>query len=371
MTVPRTAHVVASNLHGGGGVQVAASIVDEFAELVRNGHSALKGLTLSGEISRAVARNCNPTSADVLGFDVLDRRPLQPLQRLRDARRRYDSVFVVFGPIYAHFRAQRRVMGYADVTSILSSPTGSPSLRSRVRGAVSRMEARRQSALIAESPSFKQAVVQRLGIPEGRVHVVPNAVNPRVTETTYDETMTARIRAQRDPASSLWAYPTRAYPHKNLAFLPRIRSQLATRGVSIQFCVTLREQEWDAQPKEFRDACINVGELEVPEVGAMMRACDAVFFPSLLEAFSATPIEALANARPLIASDRDFVRSVCGENAIYIDPVDPALAAEQITQICANRNQVSQLVSGGMNLVGGLPSSRDRALAILEILTDG
>jgi glycosyltransferase involved in cell wall biosynthesis len=63
---------------------------------------------------------------------------------------------------------------------------------------------------------------------------------------------------------------------------------------------------------------------------------DAVIFPSLLECFSATPLEAMVMGKPLFASDRPFNREVCHSHAHYFDPLSPASAATAIAKVFAN-----------------------------------
>ena len=63
---------------------------------------------------------------------------------------------------------------------------------------------------------------------------------------------------------------------------------------------------------------------------------DAIIFPSLLECFSATPLEAMAMEKPFFASDREFIRDVCSDYALYFDPEDPISAANVINDYLEN-----------------------------------
>jgi hypothetical protein len=62
---------------------------------------------------------------------------------------------------------------------------------------------------------------------------------------------------------------------------------------------------------------------------------DAIIFPSLLECFSATPLEAMVMRRPLFVSDRPFNRDICGAFAYYIDPLGPVGIAELVADVLA------------------------------------
>ncbi len=43
-----------------------------------------------------------------------------------------------------------------------------------------------------------------------------------------------------------------------------------------------------------------------------------VFIPTLLEVFSATYLEAMLMKKPIIASDLEFSRDICGESAYFL-----------------------------------------------------
>jgi glycosyltransferase involved in cell wall biosynthesis len=50
------------------------------------------------------------------------------------------------------------------------------------------------------------------------------------------------------------------------------------------------------------------------------RHSSALILPTLLESFTATYLEAMQFDCPVLTSDLDFAREVCGEAAIYFDP---------------------------------------------------
>ncbi|WP_416954714.1 glycosyltransferase [Nocardioides sp. T5] len=63
--------------------------------------------------------------------------------------------------------------------------------------------------------------------------------------------------------------------------------------------------------------------MRVSQVPALYEACDGVVFPVLTSA-SPSLLEAMRASRPLVASDRPFVREVAGDAAWYFEPTDPA-----------------------------------------------
>lgn len=81
------------------------------------------------------------------------------------------------------------------------------------------------------------------------------------------------------------------------------------------------------------DRILSVGALKQEQLGEYYLACDAVLLPTLLESFSATYLEAMHFGRPIITSDLDFARDVCGKAAAYFDPWNPAAIKQAIVKL--------------------------------------
>ncbi len=124
---------------------------------------------------------------------------------------------------------------------------------------------------------------------------------------------------------------SRNYVHKNLACLPALKQELKDRhGLEVDFFVTFTEAEWQSCSEHFRSTIHNVGALVLPQCPSFYGAMDGVVFPSLLECFSAVPLEAMSMRKPLFASDLPFIRDCCHEHANYFDPLDIASMSRSI-----------------------------------------
>ena len=110
--------VDASNLHVGGGVQVAASLVEQF--LTAGSHPWVRSATFL--ISSEVAANLPEAVARHGAVHIADSRPLD-WRRWLPRRRLYDVSYVIFGPEYGRPRARRRIVGFADVRSVYPART--------------------------------------------------------------------------------------------------------------------------------------------------------------------------------------------------------------------------------------------------------
>src|SRR5690606_5731157 len=98
-----------SNLHSGGGVQVAASFVSELTEM--DTPEMDLELLLSGQVSSNLGTSNTPTLIkqkilNVNGFKIYDKK-------FRSLLNRFHTVFTVFGPLYVFHKKFRSIVGFA------------------------------------------------------------------------------------------------------------------------------------------------------------------------------------------------------------------------------------------------------------------
>lgn len=365
----------ASNLHVGGGVQVAASFILELSRM----NLRLPNVECFVFASTAVDRNLAASGFDsraLSNYEVLDVHGLGALKRRNVARFcGFDLVFTIFGPLYAAKRLRNHVVGFAQPWIIYPDNEVAERLPMKERlllklkFAIQWQFFRSADRLVVELRHVKDRLVANKRFPAGRIDVVPNCVSA----IYFDESKWATVPGtdERPDNEIRLGYVTRDYPHKNLDFLLRVGKELKLIGQRrYRFFVTLTPDEWAAKNFEFKEYVSNVGPLTVAQCPTFYRAMDAVFFPSLLECFSATPLEALAMRRALFATDRSFVRDCCGENALYFDPLDARQAAKRIDEwFSFTPLQLRQAhIERSYRHLGSLSGSRERAVAYIEII---
>lgn len=355
----------ASNLVVGGGVQVGASVVDEVLLLRSDSSRAEEWPWLQDadiHVSPQVRANLTHRGADAHVH-------VTPLRgRLPNLRRRpgsYDVSFAVFGPVYDGPRARRRISGFADGTSLFPELSARRrSLFGRIRQWVSRRYFSSCNLVISESEFVESSLTERWNIPPSRQSVIPNSLNRVFHEPSKQEAAPA-IHS----TSPVFAFPARAYPHKNIAILgPTAEVLRRKHGREIKFAVTLTPEEWLGLASEVRDHLINVGPLKVSQVPGFLSAAAGTVFPSLLESFSITPLEALAAGSPLAASDRQFVSEAVGECAEYFDPTDPESIAAALLRVLDDSS--TERVKRGLRLAEGWPTPDRRVSSFLSAIND-
>lgn len=360
----------ASNLHVGGGIQVAASVISELA-----GHSVVER-DVSFLISDKVFMNLDSSKLNrftkkgrlfrinVFGIDPFNRR-------FRNIVNQHAKVLTIFGPLYLWRTSGQNIVGFAqawiifpdnEVYKLLPWPTR---LARRIKYWVQSQYYKRADILIVELDHVKEGLVRVLDIDPERIHVIPNSVS----SIYLDEASWHPVQMPDSQGALRLGFLGRNYLHKNTAIFPHIVDSLnRDHAIDAKFYVTFTEEEWQACTAEFRAACINVGPLSVAQCPNFYKNLDAVVFPSLLECFSATPIEAMVMERPLFASDRPFNRDVCKEHAQYFDPHKPDMVAAQIAAMLANGGPDPAALRAAKDHVLSFSSPVDRANRYLALL---
>jgi len=262
-----------------------------------------------------------------------------------------DVVFTVFGPAYMRFRAPH-ACGFGDgwVThpSVLAYSVLSPLQRLRFSAAShwKRMHLARADFYCVESIVAQKALAKILNFSKKRVEVISNS---------YSEAFAGRKESvssrQKDDIFRVLTIAN-PYPHKNLPIIPRVADTL--RRVDAQrtyrFIVTLPEKGkevgrfWkEAKRLRVESMIENIGCLRLDECPKWYAMADSVYLPTLLETFSATYPEAMQMNRPIITTDLDFAHDICGDAALFHDPLSAEDAARQIRKLVEDRRGRTRL----------------------------
>ena len=84
------------------------------------------------------------------------------------------------------------------------------------------------------------------------------------------------------------------------------------------------------------------------DLSILYRAAETYVFPSLSEGFGLPAIEAMASRLPLACSDIPVFREVCGDNAVFFNPTDPADIASKISEVLNDQKLHEKLVKEGL-----------------------
>lgn len=186
----------------------------------------------------------------------------------------------------------------------------------------------------------------------GRIALMPNAVS----EATKAGDVGRRPAVFERLAGKFVLFClTGYYTHKNLESLVEVyrRWRQELQGTAIIFTIAphggrrarafLRSIERDG----LQEHLVNVGPVAQSELPGYFGASAGLILPTILESFSATYVEAMQYQRPILTSDMDFARVICGEAALYFDPFSPDSIRDAIRQLQRSPALQAQLVARG------------------------
>lgn len=330
-----------SNLHNGGGVQVAISFIYELSYMSDIDLSYIH-VVASDEVNHGLTR-LNTKLNSFGSYEVFNTYGLQAIKSILNKRiKRYHVVFTVFGPNYLRVKAKKEIVGFAQPWMLNFNNPISKNMSFfnrnvlRAKYFIQWPFFLRADHYIVELEHVKKGLIKNKGVDEQKISVVYNTVS----SLYLDESKWNTICIEKGNEKLSLGIVTRDYPHKNIGILPAVAQVLESKhNLKVHFYTTLNENEWGARDEIFKRYVSTVGSLSPDQCPSFYEQIDGVIFPSLLECFSATPLEAMVMEKPLFASDRGFVRDVCKDHAIYINPLDP----EDIAYKIANHFQSSKI----------------------------
>lgn len=324
----------ASNLHIGGGVQVATSVIGELTKL--NSLSEELEIWASSAVD-ANLRQLGYCLSVFHKYKVVNSHGLSLLcSPLHNHLQRFAAVFTIFGPLYVRKLAGVNITGFAQAwviypnNELYAEMSFTQRILTKLKFKLQSLFFARADQLVVELEHVKAGLLQQRITNPDAIHVVNNCLSSLyLTPSSWQS-----LALPEAPGKIKLGFVGRNYLHKNTRIFPAIINELRDKyGLQACIYVTFTDEEWAACSQAFRAAVINVGPLFVAQCPTFYNAMDAVVFPSLLESFSATPLEALAMKKPLFASDRPFNRDICQEYAHYFDPLSPQSAARTIARV--------------------------------------
>jgi glycosyltransferase involved in cell wall biosynthesis len=321
-----------SNIHGGGALQVAISFVFELLKL-KESQSTFKVL-ISTEIASTF--DVKELKMSDWSFEIYDTYGIKTLwSKLNKIQSRYDVVFTLFGPKYTVFKAKKDIVGFAQLwilsfnNPIYKSTPLVKELILKVKFSLQKWFFKRADHLIVELEHVQKSLTGQGVFPKESISVVHNTISGLYLNEALWQPV--EIRMPKNQISI--GFVTRDYSHKNIKILPIVAELLNEKYLlPVKFYLTLGDDEWSNYSKSFGIYGETVGVLSVYQCPTFYQKMDAIVFPSLLECFSATPLEALSMKKPLFSSNRDFIRDVCGEHAYYFDPFNAESIAGMIAR---------------------------------------
>jgi glycosyltransferase involved in cell wall biosynthesis len=161
--------------------------------------------------------------------------------------------------------------------------------------------ARRAVRVLTVSERTKRDLAELYGIPEERIVVTPNGVDPtfRPDNSSGDYLLfVGAIQERKNPLAALRAAEEAGLPLVVVgpAKDETLAGELARRGASLR------------------------GWVEKEELAALYRGAAALLLPTRYEGFGLPVLEAMASGTPVVATPDPALREVAGEAAVFAEP---------------------------------------------------
>jgi glycosyltransferase involved in cell wall biosynthesis len=212
-------------------------------------------------------------------------------------------------------------------------------------------------AIITVSHSVKGDIVNILGIPAHKVHVIYEAPSADFRPLPRDESLEGVRTAYCLPERFILFVGT-LEPRKNLVRLLQALAQLHHNEFVPHHLVIVGAEGWKTrqiyqtiEELQLSNVVHMLGYVPQSDLIAMYNLADVLSFPSLYEGFGLPVVEAMACGTPVLTSRRGALEEVAGIAAEYVDPMDVESIARGLYRVLANPERQAELRTLGFETV--------------------
>lgn len=158
------------------------------------------------------------------------------------------------------------------------------------------------------------------------------------------------------------------YPHKNLTIAAKSAKMLREQhpGLKFRFVFSNERSEFQADISGMEDCFEFIGKVDIAECPSLYQQCDIVFQPTLLECYTAAYPEAMRMERPIVTTNLEFARGLCGKAAEYYSAVDAQACADAIYKVATDKLLRELLVAEGKEQLKKFDNYSQRAEKLIK-----
>jgi len=222
-----------------------------------------------------------------------------------------------------------------------------------------RMVLKKSDFIITVSNFSKSEITNYFNIPEEKIRVIYNGVNP-IFRPVEEEQRNAVLKKHNLPSEFL-LFLGNVKPHKNITGLVRSYLMALKQNPDLPALVVSGRHKHliTAIPnvrkliasKEAESRIIFTGYVPTADLPAIYSQALIFLFPSFYEGFGLPNLEAMACGTPVITSNSSSIPEVVGNSAILIDPYNCEMLADTILNLAGNRELQQTYRERGLNHV--------------------
>jgi glycosyltransferase involved in cell wall biosynthesis len=237
-----------------------------------------------------------------------------------------------------------------------------------IQAAFERLAVRRARVVVATSRYSRDRIVEAYGIPDGKVVLVPELIDLRGWAAEYG----MRPVEEAEPPAVLTV--AHLYPRKNLPVLLRAYARLRAEGIAFQGWIVGDgpcRRDWERQRDELalRGQVEFLGTVSQRELTDRYRRAAVFCLPSRQEGFGIVFLEAMANAKPIVAARAAAVPETVtdGEVGVLAEPNDPDAFARSLGALLGDRELRRHMGEAGRRRVEAYRADRVAGLFLQRV----
>ena len=290
------------------------------------------------------------------------------------------GVDVLFNPgnVAPLFPGVTSVVTIHDLAFLLFPGFFSRSFARYYREAIPRIAAR-AGAIITDSNSTRDDLLNHYALQPGKISVVPLGVSPRFRVRPSGEKL-REVRKRYGLPARFFLSISSFEPRKNLRALVKA-FRLLSADVLNEYGLVLTgagghvfaDDGTAAEISKLESGnVITTGYVPADDLIAIYHLAAALVYPSLYEGFGLPVLEAMASSTPVITSDRSALPEVAGHAAILIDPEDTEQLTAAMELIATDSGTRNLLVERGRkrSALYTWEDSAEKTLAVIRSVAD-
>ncbi len=361
----------ASILRKGGVVQVALSFIQECSSFNENEYHVFMSPIIASQINEKeypgnfhfyTIRNTPSSLLHAIGS-------INQLKKL-EGEIKPDCVFSVFGPSYWTPKSPH-LLGFALCKYIYPESPFFNRIGLILKLKINFLKIlhsyffkKNADYFYVETEDAKQRLSHLLRISEDNIYAFSNTHHSVFNLKTNGRIILPQKNKNEIRLVTISSY----YLHKNLEIITKVIPLLKQKcSIKFLFILTIDNNIFLSKFHGFESSIVNLGPIPLYSCPGVYEESDFLFLPTLIEVFTATYPEAMKMKKPILTSDLSFAHDICGEAALYFDPLDPEDIADKIILLANNKDLQMKLVQKGEERLQYFETAESRARKLLQI----
>lgn len=211
-------------------------------------------------------------------------------------------------------------------------------------------------AVITVSQASKADLINRLGLPEAKIFVIPNGVDRAFAPVAAGSDRAAGVASRYGLPTAFALTVGSIEPRKNLVRLMQAVEMLRTRPETADLILVhagpygwlADDVERAAEKLRGAGAVRFIGYVPAADLPVLYSLARFMVYPSLFEGFGLPVLEAMACGCPVVASGIPSLQEVAEDCAVYVEPKSVESIAEGMTRVWGDRRLQDDLRERGV-----------------------